>query len=67
MSNEWHTCSECHNTSTQGGGFMFRCIDCPTAYCGACKPPTLNILGKSTVPGLKTNLAIYVRCEKCDV
>lgn len=63
----WHTCSECHNTSTQGGGFMFRCIDCPTAYCGACKPPTLNILGKSTAPGLKTNLAIYVRCEKCDV
>lgn len=35
---------------------MFRCIDCPLAWCGACKPPTLTILGKSTVPGLKTNM-----------
>lgn len=63
----WHTCSECHNTSTQAGGFMFRCRDCPTAYCGACKPPTVNLLGKSMEPGLRTNLATYVLCEKCDV
>lgn len=81
----WHTCVECKNSSTQAGGFMFRCRDCPNAYCGACKPPTvrtsgavvlssnthassqLNLLGKSMEPGLKTNLAIYVLCEKCDV
>lgn len=63
----WHSCAECHNTSTQAGGFMFRCRDCPTAYCGACKPPTVNMLGKSLEPGLKTNLALYILCEKCDV
>ena len=62
----WHSCSECHNTSTQGGGFMFRCLNCPTSYCGACRPAALNILGKSTVPGLKTNLAIYVLCSQCE-
>lgn len=43
---------------------MFRCIDCPSAWCGACKPPTLTILGKSTVPGLKVRLRKGKRKKK---
>jgi len=62
----WHSCSECHSTSTNSGGFMFRCLNCPTAFCNSCKPPSINILGKSTIPGLKSNNAIYVLCEACD-
>jgi hypothetical protein len=34
----WHACAECDKTTSVAGGLLFRCTDCPTAYCFDCSP-----------------------------
>jgi uncharacterized DUF497 family protein len=31
-----HHCRSCNRTASEAGGLMFRCVDCPTAFCAEC-------------------------------
>jgi len=31
-----HHCRSCNRTASEAGGLMFRCVDCPIAFCAEC-------------------------------
>lgn len=69
----WHSCCECDRKISTAGGMLFRCTDCPTAYCFDCWPTGLQRVegGEEFLAPLRRrgydpskNAALFV-CQNC--
>ncbi|KAG6849128.1 hypothetical protein H0H93_011075 [Arthromyces matolae] len=66
-----HSCAECHRSTADCGGMLFRCRTCPQAFCEDCLPEgDLDAIGE-TLPELllldfgATTSAYYIKCHDC--
>ncbi len=65
-----HHCKSCNRTASEAGGLMFRCVDCPTAFCAECngETPFDAVEGNLEWENLGFYLPKsfeYVRCGDC--
>ena len=65
-----HHCKSCNRTASEAGGLLFRCVDCPTAFCAECNGETLfdAVEGNPEWEALGFYLPKsfeYVRCNDC--
>eukprot|EP01080_Neovahlkampfia_damariscottae_P001698 gene1698-467_t len=69
----WHFCRDCNKSSTEAGGIMFRCDNCPKSFCKECFDKkdyhSMKILDRSSKMeyiGYKSDAGIYLICEDCN-
>ena len=65
-----HHCKSCNRTASEAGGLMFRCVDCPTAFCAECngEAPFDAVEGNPEWEAMEFFLPKsfeYVRCADC--
>jgi len=65
-----HSCVSCGRGAVAAGGMLFRCAECPEAWCEECLPPDARVINQSarfTALGFVTpKSACYVLCsERC--
>ena len=65
-----HHCKSCNRTASEAGGLLFRCVDCPTAFCAECngETPFDAVEGNPEWEALGFYLPKsfeYVRCNDC--
>eukprot|EP01130_Rhizamoeba_saxonica_P016041 TRINITY_DN7335_c0_g1_i1.p1 TRINITY_DN7335_c0_g1~~TRINITY_DN7335_c0_g1_i1.p1 ORF type:complete len:513 (+),score=95.06 TRINITY_DN7335_c0_g1_i1:160-1539(+) len=65
----WHYCAVCNSSSTQSGGLLFCCTNCPTAYCNTCIDlPSVKIVdGCDDLIELNYHRRsmIFIECNNC--
>ena len=67
-----HHCKSCNRTASEAGGLLFRCVDCPIAFCAECngETPFDAVEGNPEWEALGFYLPKsfeYVRCNDCVV
>jgi len=67
-----HHCKSCNRTASEAGGLMFRCVDCPTAFCAECNGETPFDAVESNPEWEELGFFLpksfeYVRCGDCCV
>ena len=67
-----HHCKSCNRTASEAGGLMFRCVDCPTAFCAECNGETPFDAVESNPEWEALGFFLpksfeYVRCGDCMV
>ena len=72
----WHACIECDRKSSEVGGVLFRCMDCPTAFCFDCWPSDREMIHYKTPDSIKFNFEsrgydlskniLFFRCGECE-
>ena len=67
-----HHCKSCNRTASEAGGLMFRCVDCPSAFCAECNgdTPFDAVEGHPEWESMGFYLPKsfeYVRCNECVV
>lgn len=65
-----HYCGDCHRSSSDAGGLIFRCATCTNAYCEDCISDIFEDVG-DVEPNLlahgygKNKFTYYIKCEEC--
>ncbi|KAJ0425618.1 SNF2 family N-terminal domain-containing protein [Aspergillus carlsbadensis] len=66
-----HNCCECGKSSSQVGGLLFTCLDCPRAYCEHCldwrKTTYIGNDAKGESCGYFPTSAYYIICFACRI
>ena len=65
-----HHCKSCNRTASEAGGLMFRCVQCPTAFCAECNGETPFDAVESNAEWEALGFYLpksfeYVRCGDC--
>ena len=65
-----HHCKSCNRTASEAGGLMFRCVQCPTAFCAECNGETPFDAVEGNVEWEALGFYLpksfeYVRCGEC--
>ena len=74
----WHACWECERKSSQAGGMLFHCTECPLAYCFDCAPDKYTTQRTGTTAHkyiaamlenrgcASTKSYLFFTCDDCD-
>ena len=74
----WHECWECDRKSSQSGGMLFHCTQCPMAYCFDCAPDKYTTQRTGTTNHkyiaaslenrgcVSTKSYLFFTCDECD-
>ena len=65
-----HSCCMCKRGTAAAGGMLFRCLECPRAFCEDCvEQDGIECLGRNksyeTEYGYRTKQGYYIRCHVC--
>jgi SWI/SNF-related matrix-associated actin-dependent regulator of chromatin subfamily A member 5 len=65
-----HHCKSCNRTASEAGGLMFRCVQCPTAFCAECNGETPFDAVEGNIPWEQLGFYLpksfeYVMCGEC--
>ena len=73
----WHACWDCDRKSSQAGGILFHCTDCPLTYCFDCAADKYTTQRTGTTAhkyiaatlenrGCATKSYLFFTCDDCD-
>merc|ERR1711988_1135156 len=65
-----HSCCMCKRGTAAAGGMLFRCLECPRAFCEDCvEQDSIECLGRNKIYeseyGYRTKQGYYIRCHMC--